>query len=432
MLSFKRWAALAVLTAGVAAGQPALTTIQDILYRADGSRFNGIITITWNSFLAGDDSNIATANLARPIVNGVLNVQLVPTTTASAGAQYNVSYSSQGDILFTEIWAVPPSTLPLRVADVRVSSGSVVGPAPVTAPVQITDVVGLSNSLAVRPTEGPGFQIGRAAIIDTSGLIDGASGNLGDCVHVDGSSGPCGSGSGGLVPAFSDEEIPGGTINGSNTVFSLAFAPSPAVSLDLYLNGLLMKPGADYSLSGSTITFFLASLPQTGDLLLANYRYANPSNPLGTLTGAQVICSGVGGVTGLTTLATLATCTFPTGLLGTGDRIEVQYQYAHTGTATGFTGEIHWGGTTILSRAASSSEPAFAGKLTFGIAGASQYWTSESYGASLSFATAIGSASENTAMALTISFRGSMAASTSDSITLENFTVLRYPAQSNP
>src|ERR1700719_1636760 len=110
MLRFK-WslALLWLLAAGLAAGQTALTTIRDILYRADGSRFSGTIFITWDSFLAGDTSSIATSNLTVPIVNGVLNVQLVPTTTASAGAQYNVTYNSLGIDQFAEVWAVPSS-----------------------------------------------------------------------------------------------------------------------------------------------------------------------------------------------------------------------------------------------------------------------------------------------------------------------------------
>ena len=108
----EKLALLAAGAMGIAAGQPALTTIQDVLYRADGTRFTGTMFIRYNSFLAGDTSNIATANLTLPIVNGVLRVQLVPTTTASAGAQYAVTYNSQGIDQFTEIWAVPPSTIP--------------------------------------------------------------------------------------------------------------------------------------------------------------------------------------------------------------------------------------------------------------------------------------------------------------------------------
>jgi hypothetical protein len=257
MLSFRRQAVLWLVVAATAAGQPALTTIQDTLYRADGTRYTGTIFINWNSFQGGDNSDIPTANLSLPIVNGVLKVRLTPTTTVSAGAQYNITYNNRGVNQFTEVWAVPPSTVTLRVRDVRVSAGTVVGPPAVTTPVQIPDVVGLTNELAVRPMEGVGFAIGRAAIINQSGQIDGAVGNLGDCVRVDGSSGPCGSG-GGVLPSFSDGEIPSGAVNGSNTTFALTFAPSPAASLQTYRNGLLMKQGTDYNVVANTITFFVA------------------------------------------------------------------------------------------------------------------------------------------------------------------------------
>src|SRR5690242_51157 len=137
MASFRRWASAMVLGAGLVSAQPALTTIQDILYRADGTRFSGTMFITYSSFQAGDTSNIATANLTLQIVNGVLSVKLVPTTTASAGAQYNITYNSNGVNQFTQVWAVPPSTVPLRVRDVLVSTGTVIGPPPVTSPEQI-------------------------------------------------------------------------------------------------------------------------------------------------------------------------------------------------------------------------------------------------------------------------------------------------------
>ena len=126
MLRFRRLAMLLV-AATITQAQPALTTIEDILYRADGTRFDGEISISWNAFVAGDTSNIATAQVTMPIVNGVLNVQLVPTTTASAGANYQVTYNSQGQFQFSQVWAVPPSSIPLKVSAVLVSSGTVVG-----------------------------------------------------------------------------------------------------------------------------------------------------------------------------------------------------------------------------------------------------------------------------------------------------------------
>jgi len=436
MLDWKRMARLVALAAGVGCGvaeaQPALTTIQDVLYRADGTRFSGTMFITYNSFQAGDTSNIATASLTLPIVNGVLRVQLAPTTTASAGAQYSVRYNSRGVDQFTEVWAVPPSALPVRVRDVRVSTGVVVGPAPVTTPIQISDVNGLQNELAVRPMDGVGFTPGRAAVINSAGQIDGAAGTLSDCVRVDGSSGPCGGSGGGLMPSFSDNEVPAGLVNGSNTAFALAYPPSPAASLSLYRNGLFMRQGVDYSVTGNQLTFFVVATPQTGDLLVASYRYGNSSNPLGSLTQPQVVCSAVGSSTSSTALTSLGTCTIPAGLLGTGDRLEVQYQYSHSGVGTGFTGEVHVGGTTVVSRAAPATETLVVGHTAFGIFSGAQVWDSQSWGSGIAAASGAGSGTEDTTQALTVDFRGLLAATGTDSVTLRNFTVVRYPAQTNP
>ena len=432
MLSWKRLALLMAAGAVSVAAQPALTTIQDTLYRADGTRFTGTMFIRYNSFLAGDTSNIATANLTLPIVNGTLRVRLVPTTTASAGAQYTVTYNSQGVNQFTEIWAVPPSTIALRVRDVRVSSGTVVGPPPVTTPVQIADVIGLSNELAVRPMKGVGFGIGRAAVINSAGQIDAASGSLGDCVKVDGSSGPCGSGGGAAGSSFADAEVPAGLVNGVNTTFTLAAAPSPGSSLTLYRNGLLMNQGTDYQLSGRTVTFFLASVPLTGDLLTAGYRFANPSDPLSSLASPQVVCSSTGSATSSTTLMELGSCTIPAGLLGAGDRLEVQFHFGHTGTATGFTGTVQVGNTVVASRVGGAGDSLLAGHTSFGIYDTGQIWDSQTWGSVISSAVSAGVAGENTAQSLRVSLRGDMTGATADSVVLRNFTVIRYPAQANP
>jgi hypothetical protein len=434
MLSFRRLAMLLV-AAGMTQAQPALTTIQDILYTADGMRFNGEIFISWNAFEAGDTSNIATAQVNLPIVNGVLNVQLVPTTTASAGANYQVTYNSQGQFQFNQVWAVPPSSIPLKVSAVLVSSGTVVGgggggAGELSGTIPMSSVIGLTSALAVLPIEGVGYAPGLAAVINASGQLSGASGNLGDCVKVDGSSGPCGGG--GVLPQFSDGETPTGTINGANTTFALAFTPSPTASLQLYLNGLRMDQGVDYTISGSTVTFISVSVPQTGDVLLASYRYANPNNTLGSLTTPQVVCSAVGISTSSTSSTSLGTCTLPLGLLTTGDRVEVLYQFSHTGTTTGFTPQVSFGGTPVLSRAATSADTAFAGRLEFAINSSTQPWNGESWGSSLAFSTGVGVTGANTGLSVTIAFLGQLSASTGDTLALSSFTVVRYPTQVNP
>jgi hypothetical protein len=77
---------------------------------------------------------------------------------------------------------------------------------------------------------------------------------------------------GGAGANFADAETPSGSVDGSNTAFGLAHTPSPASSLQLHLNGLLLSPGGvDYTLSGSSIT--MATAPSSGGILLAFYRY---------------------------------------------------------------------------------------------------------------------------------------------------------------
>lgn len=74
----------------------------------------------------------------------------------------------------------------------------------------------------------------------------------------------------GTTPRFADGETPGGTINGVNTAFTTAHAPSPTTSVHVYMAGLRIAPSA-YSVSGSTVTFTVA--PGIGTTLLFDYRY---------------------------------------------------------------------------------------------------------------------------------------------------------------
>ena len=71
---------------------------------------------------------------------------------------------------------------------------------------------------------------------------------------------------------FHDAEVPSGTVNGANAVFTLQAAPSPAQSLQLAVNGVIQKPGVDFTLSSDTVTFLSGSIPETGDELLSWYR----------------------------------------------------------------------------------------------------------------------------------------------------------------
>ncbi|MGA2435899.1 MAG: hypothetical protein ABSG25_11495 [Bryobacteraceae bacterium] len=697
---------------------PQLTTIQDMLYKADGTPFNGFLQITWNSFETADYSNIGMQSLTVPITNGVLLVRLAPTAGAQPGASYTVEYNSNGVLQYTETWLVPVSSTPLGLSDVRVAStttstgtstgGSITSPGDTTTPIAESGVTGLVADLAARPVEGMGYGPG-AAYIDETGALEAVTGNQTDCVHVDGTSGPCGSPD--STPGFVDAALPAGAIDGVNTVFTLQSAPSPATSLALYRNGVLQTLGDDYTFSGVTIVFAAASAPQPGDIVTASYRTAASSSSSGTITGTlssglplgaivdanvaadagieesklalnypthsnandptpdqkaalagttgvpsdsnryvtdqdtrlvaisqttphallsathtdtapaapvrgdlivaqgtsmplwarlplgqanrclvsngsdtvwgaclftgltagsipfidasgnltqnntqliwnnanrklsignstgtatayiydsqtatgvtglvvragqaqgsnpleqwldasgnqlaqvdaqgrftgavfkgnssaggaawqdagsasdpglvtngdmwfntssqsqktaeagqahpgvRVLCGSVGIATSSTALTQLGTCTIPAGLLYAGDRVEIRFDYSHEGTATGFTFEIHWGGTTLLSRAGSASDMVVAGRADAGIDGSGAHWSTESWGTVLAASFSAGSAGDSIAAPITVALDGRMAAATSDTVTLRNFTVIRYPAQANP
>lgn len=62
-----------------------------------------------------------------------------------------------------------------------------------------------------------------------------------------------------------------GTVNGTNTVFTLPSAPLTGTA-SVYLNGLLQRPTTDYSIAGSTVTFVVApSATGAADWVAASY-----------------------------------------------------------------------------------------------------------------------------------------------------------------
>ena len=233
-----------------AAAAPALTKIQDTLYKADGTRFEGVAQIEWKSFQAADGSQVPQQSVSVKIVSGQLRVSLVPTTNAKKPMKYTVKFNADGKTQFVEYWDVPPSTSALAVENVR---SAPLGESITIGGGTIGEIQGLRTELDVRPTKGAAFLASRAAIINASGALEGAIGLPGDCIRVDGTSGPCGGGPGSIT--FMDAETPAGSINGLNGVFSLAGTPVSPNSLHLFRNGILLKRGFDYTLVGALITF---------------------------------------------------------------------------------------------------------------------------------------------------------------------------------
>jgi hypothetical protein len=425
---FPRSFLAAVWLALAAYAGPALTTIQDVLYKADGTRFNGTLTISWYSFQSADNSAVATQSTTVKVLDGNLRVQLVPGAAATPPATYSVVYNSDGRVQFRETWSVPASQQPLRVSQVRVAAGSSAGSTAAsdtgsgTTSVTESEVTGLMADLGARPVKGPGFAPGAAAVVDSSGLLESAAGVATDCLHVDGTSGPCGS----QAPSFTDADIPGGVVDGSNSTFTLSATPNPAGSLSLYRNGLLLKAGQDFALTGQTVQFVAAAVPQPGDTLVASYRLTGSTGGTSPVyPGPQVLCSGNGTPVSSATLTSMGVCAIPGGILLAGDRVEIRFDLSHQGTAAGFTFEIDWGATAALHRTGAAGDAQIAGRVDAAILSSGAQLNTQSWGTVLGFAAGVGTAPDAYATGLTINFQAS--ASGGDNVALGEFSVVRLP-----
>lgn len=248
---------------------PQLTEVQDVLYKADGTRYEGLVFIEWKTFDA-TGSPVPQNDVVVRVTYGFLKVKLTPTTNAVPSAYYRVRYSNNGSQQFVEYWGVPPSASTLKLKDIRLS-GPPVGQAspPISgAATAISDVNGLREELDARPVKGAAYVASRTAVINANGEIESALGSASDCVRVDGTSGPCG----GAQMIFVDAETPAGIVDGSNAVFTIVNSPNPVSSLKVFRNGILLKATSDFNLVGNTITFVSGAVPQTGDTLLTYYR----------------------------------------------------------------------------------------------------------------------------------------------------------------
>jgi hypothetical protein len=429
---------LALIQTGQA--QTGLTTIQDTLFEADGSRFSGTLTIQWSTFDAVNIGTIVQQSRTVPVVNGNLLLQLAPNAGAQAPANvYKVHYQSDGNQQFTETWTVPVTTQALTVSAVRTGTltvttlGTGSGSTGSQTPISESSIIGLQADLNQRPTKGAAFGTSAVAVVDDNGILQTAAGQVGDCVMVDGTTGPCG------PPTYSDAETPGGIVDGTNDTFTLANTPL-GTSLALYRNGLYLTVGTDYTLTGSSVQFAAGDIPQPGDALLASYRIdtsaagniGNLTNPTVTTRGilAQVICSSAGTSTNSASFSSVGACVVPFNQLQAGDRIEVRFSFTHAGAVTGlasaFDVQIKWGATTILSRHGSVQDLAVAGVAEAAITGTGAQISVQSWGTLLPFLPAI--LNSPLQGGVRIDLRASISNAGSDLIHLTNYTVLRYPA----
>src|SRR5689334_8310747 len=107
---------LALLISAPAWCQPTLTTISDTLYRADGTKFRGTVSITWQAFNQGAIPVKAGYKEITVGSNGVFSVQLAPNVGATpAGTAYRVKYTLQLGQVREASWTVPASLTALNI-----------------------------------------------------------------------------------------------------------------------------------------------------------------------------------------------------------------------------------------------------------------------------------------------------------------------------
>ncbi|MBM3725130.1 MAG: hypothetical protein FJW40_06870 [Acidobacteria bacterium] len=147
----------------------------------------------------------------------------------------------------------------------------------------------------------------------------------------------------------------------------------------------------------------------------------------------QVLCSSTGLTTNSTIPTALGTCQIPAFFFDAGDRIDIRFDYEHEGgAAAGFTVQLLFGPANLLTRSISSTETFISGKMDGALHGTGIVWGGQSWGTTTSLQATTGGALTLPTDAFLIQVVGVMNSATSETVTLRNFTVLRYPAQSNP
>jgi hypothetical protein len=136
--------------AAVPQSGPALTSVIDTVYRADGSTAQGVLVITWPAFVVASGTAVAAGALDVTLgTNGALDVALAPNAGATpAGSYYTVVYQLGAGEVRSEDWVVPTSS-PATLAQVRTTPGSGTAAQPVSLQYVNTALAGKANDSAV-------------------------------------------------------------------------------------------------------------------------------------------------------------------------------------------------------------------------------------------------------------------------------------------
>ena len=137
---------------------PALTTISDTVYRADGNPAAGVLLISWPAFTTASSATVAAGNKSVTLgTAGSMTVQLAPNAGAiPAGTVYTVVYQLTDATVKIEYWSVG-TTSPETIAAVRTLVGTGAGASQIATqqPVnsQLANVVHLSGTETITGTK---------------------------------------------------------------------------------------------------------------------------------------------------------------------------------------------------------------------------------------------------------------------------------------
>jgi hypothetical protein len=214
----------------------------------DASAFTGVVKASAGVFSASTIVN-ADVNASAGIVYSKLNL---------TGSIVNADVNASAAIAYSKL------NLTTSIVNADISASAAI----------VYSKLSLSNSIVDADiASAAAISFSKLASLATGHILAGNAGVVTDVtMSGDATIGATGvvSISGGITNHVVTREVPSGTVDGSNAVFTLASTPLTGQE-SVYVNGILQNLGGsnDYTISSATITFNTA--PSTGDVVLVSY-----------------------------------------------------------------------------------------------------------------------------------------------------------------
>ena len=126
----------------------------------------------------------------------------------------------------------------------------------------------------------------------------------------------------------------------------------------------------------------------------------------------------------------LGGCTIPSASLAAGNRIEIRFTFAHSGSTSGFSFEADWGSAPIFTRQAAAQDIAATGNADAALQASgsqiSALLSYQSWGSALPLSAGVQSAAAQSS--IRVGFKTMLASAGTDTVSLASYTVLLYPA----